>query len=71
MWSSEENCFVLNNGDVLAFNQHGARVSGRIHSGTIYTDSSGIGDVGTEIIRDRKILSEDGLVIVAVSIKRA
>lgn len=67
----EENCFVLNNGDVLAFNQHGARVSGRIHSGTIYTDSSGIGDVGTEIIRDRKILSEDGLVIVAVSIKRA
>jgi len=67
---AEEHCFVLNNGEVLAFNQNGARVAGRVPSGTVYTDSSGIGDVGTGIIRDRKILSEDGLVIVAVSIKR-
>ena len=67
----EENCFVMNNGEVLAFNQHGARLAGRVPSGTVYTDNSGLGDVGTEIIRDRKILSEDGLVIVAVSIKRS
>ena len=67
----EENCFVINNGEVLAFNQHGARLAGRVPSGTVYTDNSGLGDVGTEIIRDRKVLSEDGLVIVAVSIKRS
>ena len=67
----KENCFVLNNGDLLTFNRHGAKVSGRVPSGTVYTDNSGIGDVGTEIIRNRKILSEDGLVIVAVSIKCA
>ena len=68
----EENCFVMNNGDVLGFNQQqGARLLGRVPSGTIYTDNSGLGDVGTETIRDRKILSKDGLVIVAVSIKKA
>ncbi len=67
----EENVFILNNGDVLAFGPNNARVSGRVHCGTVYTDASGLGDVGTETIRDRKILSEDGLVIIAVSIKRA
>ena len=62
----KENCFVMNNGEVLAFNSTwGARLAGRVPSGTVYTDNSGLGDVGTrEIIRDRKILSEDGLVIV-------
>ncbi|MGL4372272.1 MAG: ribonuclease J1, partial [Turicibacter sp.] len=67
----EENTFILNNGEVLAFGGNTPRVSGRVPCGSIYTDNSGIGDVGTEIIRDRKILSEDGLVIIAVSIKRA
>ena len=67
----ENNIFIVNNGDVVAFGANHARVAGRVPSGTIYTDSSGLGDVGTETIRDRKILSEDGLVIIAVSIKRA
>ena len=58
----EENCFVMNNGEVLAFNQHGARLAGRVPSQERFIRIIVVlGDVGTEIIRDRKILSEDGL----------
>lgn len=65
-----ENSFVMNNGEVLALTANSARIAGRIQAGSIYTDNTGIGNVETETIRDRKVLSEDGLVIVAVSIKR-
>jgi len=66
----KENSFIMNNGEVLALTSDTAHIAGRIPAGTIYTDNSGIGNVETETIRDRKVLSEDGLVIVAVSVKR-
>lgn len=63
-----ENIFVAENGQVLEFTRKKGRIQGRVASGRILVDGLGIGDVGNIVLRDRKQLGQDGILIVVVTI---
>ncbi len=62
------NNFVMDNGDVLALSKQKAHISGRIQANNVYIDGKGVGDIGYVVLKDRKILSEDGLLSAVVTI---
>lgn len=68
---SRENIFVAENGSVIEFTRHGATLAGKVAAGNVLIDGLGIGDVGNIVLRDRKQLSQDGILIVVMTISRS
>lgn len=61
-----ENIFIINNGDVVDITNQVARQTRKVQSGNIFVDGMGIGDVGNIILRDRKLLSEEGMLVIVI-----
>jgi len=67
---AQENTLIMEIGQVLEINTSQARINGSVPSGKVLVDGLGIGDVGNIVLRDRKHLSEDGLIIVVVTVQK-
>lgn len=66
----KDNIFLLSSGDVLTLNKDQAAVTDEVTSQGILVDGLGVGDVGNIVLRDRQLLSENGLIIVVISLER-
>lgn len=71
MGIDSKNIFILDIGKVFEASQSGAKITGTVPAGIVLVDGLGVGDVGNIVLRDRKHLSEDGIIIVVVTIEKA
>ncbi|MDV2884579.1 ribonuclease J [Alkalihalophilus pseudofirmus] len=67
----EGHTFILKNGDVVDIKNQEARQTRKVHAGHTYVDGMGVGDVGNLILRDRKQLSEDGMLVVVLTMSKS
>lgn len=67
----KENIQILKNGLILELREDLCQVNGNVQSGSVFVDGTGVGDVGKSVIEDRRRLSEDGLISVAITIDGA
>ncbi|HUV43412.1 MAG TPA: ribonuclease J [Dehalococcoidales bacterium] len=65
-----ESIFLMDDGDVLEIGPQMAKVTGKVSSSNVYVDGLSVGDIGTVVLRDRKMLSRDGMVVVIIAINR-
>jgi ribonuclease J len=65
-----ESIFVMEDGEVLEIEAGTARLAGRVTSSNVYVDGLSVGDIGTVVLRDRKMLSRDGIVVVIIAVNR-
>ena len=64
----KENIFICKNGDSVELTKDGARLGKRVQAGDIYVDGSRIGDIGSVVIKDRKLMSQDGILVTILNI---
>lgn len=67
----KENIFIGENGQILEFTREKGYVAGRVTSGRVLVDGLGVGDVGNIVLRDRRQLSQDGIIIIVVTMDEA
>ncbi len=66
----KENIFLLEDGDILELSPQAGKKTGKVSSGNVYVDGLSVGDVGSVVLRDRRMLSRDGIVMVVITVNR-
>ncbi len=66
----KENIFLLEDGNVLELNAQAAKITGKVDSGHVYVDGLSVGDVDGVVLRNRRMLSKDGMVVVIIAVNR-
>lgn len=66
----KEDIFIIDNGDTVEIQNGVARKAGKVQAGNILIDGLGVGDVGNIVLRDRKLLSQDGILVVVVTLSK-
>lgn len=66
----KEDIFVLEDGDILELNPQTARLAGKIASGNVYVDGMSVGDIGSVVLRNRRMLARDGIVVVIIAVNK-
>jgi len=64
---AENNILLAENGQIIEFNKAGGRLNGSVTTGRVLIDGKGVGDVGRSVLRERRVLSEEGLVAVTMA----
>jgi ribonuclease J len=64
---AENKILLAENGQVIEFNKTGGRLNGSVPTGRVLIDGKGVGDVGRSVLRERRLLSEEGLVVVTMA----
>ncbi len=67
----QENILIVDEGGIIELDQNGARVVGQVETTNVFVDGLGVGDVGAIVLRDRKVLAEEGIVVVIVTVHKA
>jgi ribonuclease J len=66
----KENTFLLEDGDILELNAQACRITGKVSAGNVYVDGLSVGDIGSLVLRNRRMLSRDGIVVVIIAINK-
>jgi ribonuclease J len=66
----KDNIFIMEDGDVLEISTQGGRVTGKIPSGNVYVDGLSVGDISNVVLRNRRMLSRDGIVVVIIAVNK-
>lgn len=66
----KENIFIMRSGDVMEMDEESAAITGKVHTGAIMVDGLCVGDVGNIVLRDRQHLSEDGIMVVVLTLEK-
>ncbi|WP_434801635.1 ribonuclease J [Robertmurraya yapensis (ex Hitch et al 2024)] len=68
---TDDRIAVIDKGEVVELNGDQIKVSSKVAAGNVLVDGNGVGDVGNIVLRDRKLLSQDGILIVVVTLNKA